>query len=127
MFIKKEKRKRRRSPHFAAWKWSKPCFLYTFSRAFGDKSGPPSLPEAEIEGQGVNGEECEVDEEEEEEVEKCVEEEKQMPGNAVTDQACSGIEELNLAEQEEEKGEKASEEEEGNQDDQKGIISHHIC
>lgn len=68
----------------------------------------------------MNGEEYEVDEvEEEEEVEKCAKEE-QSPGETVTDQACSGVEDLSLAEQQdEEKGEKGNEEEEGNQDDQK--------
>uniref|UniRef100_A0A8C4F2M3 Eukaryotic translation initiation factor 2D n=1 Tax=Dicentrarchus labrax TaxID=13489 RepID=A0A8C4F2M3_DICLA len=37
----------------------------------------------------------------------------------VKDQACSGIEELSLAEQEEEKGQRDNEEEEGNEDDKK--------
>lgn len=71
-------------------------------------------------GQGVNGEDFNFDEEEveEEEVEKCVEEE-QISCDTVTDQTCSGFEELSLAEQAEEKGEKSNEEEEGNQDDQK--------
>lgn len=96
------------------------CVLHTYMDnlwAFGDKSGLPSLPDAESDGQEVNGEECEVDKtvEQEEEVEKCVEEE-QSHRETVTDQACSGIEELSLAEQEEEKGKEGSEEEE---DDQK--------
>lgn len=99
------------------------CFFYPSFRAFGDKSSPPSIPDAEGEGQEANGEEYEVDEveeEEEEEVEKCVGEEEQSPGETVTDQACSGVEELSLAEQEEENVEKSgNEEEEGNQDDQK--------
>ena len=90
------------------------CF-YTLSRAFGDKSGPPSLPDAESEGQDMNEEDCEV---KEEEVDKCAEEE-QSPSETMADQACSVIEELNLAEQEEEKGEKGNEEADGNQDDQK--------
>uniref|UniRef100_A0A8D0A2T6 Eukaryotic translation initiation factor 2D n=1 Tax=Sander lucioperca TaxID=283035 RepID=A0A8D0A2T6_SANLU len=97
------------------------CVLHAYMDnlwAFGDKSGPPPLPDAESEGQGVNGEEYEVDDMEEEEAEKCVEEE-QSPCQTVTDQACSGIEELSLTEQEEEKGDKGNEEEEGNQDDQK--------
>lgn len=111
-------------------------FLYTLLRAYGDKSGPPSLPDAESEGQAVSGEECEVDEDEEEEVQKSVEEEveEQMPCETITGQACFGIEALSLTKQEEEKGEKGNEEEEGNQDDQKmpqGIgfshIFHHIC
>lgn len=95
-------------------------------RAFGDKTGPPSLPDAETEGQGVNGKACEVNEEEEEEVEKFAEEE-QSPTETVPNQACCGIEELSLAEQE--KGQKDNEEEEGNQDDQKmpqGITFSHI-
>ncbi|XP_035512069.1 eukaryotic translation initiation factor 2D [Morone saxatilis] len=97
------------------------CVLHTYMDtlwAFGDKSGPPSLPEAENEGQGVNGEEYEVSEEEEEEVEKYLEEE-QSPGEMVKDQACSGIEELSLAEQEEEKGQRDNEEEEGKEDEKK--------
>ncbi|KAI3357610.1 hypothetical protein L3Q82_016022, partial [Scortum barcoo] len=107
------------------------CVLHTYMDnlwAFGDKSGPPSLPVAETEGQGVNGEECEVGEEEaeksvEEEEEKEEEEGRRRPGNEVTDQACSGVEELSLTEQEEEKGEKANEEEkEGNPDEQREIM-----
>lgn len=104
------------------------CVLHTYMDnlwAFGDKSGPPSLPDAESKGEGVNGGEYEGDEIEEEEeeeeevvVEKCAEEE-QSPSEMVTDQACSVIEDLSLAEQEEEKGEKGDEEEEGSQDDQK--------
>ncbi|XP_030279156.1 eukaryotic translation initiation factor 2D isoform X2 [Sparus aurata] len=99
------------------------CVVHTYMDnlwAFGDKSGPPSLPDAESVGQGVNGEDYNFDEEEveEEEVEKCVEEE-QISCDTVTDQTCSGFEELSLAEQAEEKGEKSNEEEEGNQDDQK--------
>ncbi|KAK9514829.1 hypothetical protein VZT92_025516 [Zoarces viviparus] len=104
------------------------CVLHAYMDhlwAFGDKSGPPSLPEAAGEGQEVNGEDYEVDDtEEEEEVEKCVEEEEeeeeeQTPGEKVTGQACSGVEELSLAEQEEERG---NEEEEANQDDLKEIM-----
>lgn len=98
------------------------CVLHTYMDnlwAYGDKSGPPSLPDAESEGQAVSGEECEVDEEEE--VQKSVEEEvkEQMPCETITGQACFGIEALSLTKQEEEKGEKGNEEEEGNQDDQK--------
>ncbi|XP_034733374.1 eukaryotic translation initiation factor 2D [Etheostoma cragini] len=100
------------------------CVLHTYMDnlwAFGDKSGPPSLPDTESEGHGVNGEEYEVDEMEEEveeEAEKCVEEE-QSPSQTVTDHACSGFEEMSLAQQEEEEGDKGNEEEDGNQDDQK--------
>lgn len=96
------------------------CVFYThFFRAFGDKSGPPSLPDAESEG--VNGEDCEVSEEEEEEV-QCVQEEH-TPSEKMTGEACSAIEELSLTEvdQEEEKAEKGNEEEEGNQDCPKGM------
>uniref|UniRef100_A0A8D3DD52 Eukaryotic translation initiation factor 2D n=1 Tax=Scophthalmus maximus TaxID=52904 RepID=A0A8D3DD52_SCOMX len=100
------------------------CVLHTYMDnlwAFGEKSGPPSVPDAGGEGQGVNGEECtaEDDEEEEEEEEgelKCVAEE-QNPGE--TDQVCSGTQELSLTEQQEGKGEKGNEEKEENQDDQK--------
>ncbi|CAK6957403.1 eukaryotic translation initiation factor 2D [Scomber scombrus] len=80
--------------------------------AFGDKSGPPTLPYADSDGQGLNGEEYEVSEDEE-----CVEDE-QSPGEAVIDQVCSGTEELSLMEQEEEKGEKGNEQEE-EEDDEK--------
>lgn len=69
-------------------------------RAFGDKSGPPSLPDAEMEEHGLNGEECEgeekVEEEEECEVEACAEEAHSSTKD-VTDEACSGVEELSLA------------------------------
>lgn len=90
-------------------------------RAFGDKSGPPSLPDAESEGQELNGAECEVTEEEEEKAKSQVEEEEkeQSPSETFTDQACSGVEELSLATEEGEKGEKDSEEEEVHKDDQK--------
>ncbi|XP_032377817.1 eukaryotic translation initiation factor 2D [Etheostoma spectabile] len=100
------------------------CVLHTYMDnlwAFGDKSCPPSLPDTESEGHGVNGEEYEVDEMEEEveeEAEKCAEEE-QSSSQTVIDHACSGFEEMSLAEQEEEKDDKGNEEEDGNQDDQK--------
>lgn len=95
--------------------------LFFFFRAFGDKSSPPSLPNAEIEEQGLNGEECEAyEEEDKEEVEKCVEE-QQTAGEAVTDKACCGIEKLSLVkEEEEEKGEKCNEEQKDNQKTQQG-------
>ncbi|KAM9350372.1 eukaryotic translation initiation factor 2D [Symphorus nematophorus] len=104
--------------HSAGMKGRGVCVLHTYMDnlwAFGDKSGPPSLPDAESEGQDMNEEEREV---EEEEVGKR-EEEEQNPSETMTDQACSVIEELSLAEQEEDKGEKDNEEEETNQDDQK--------
>ncbi|XP_040007517.1 eukaryotic translation initiation factor 2D [Xiphias gladius] len=99
------------------------CVLHTYMDnlwAFGDKSGPPTLSDADSEGHGMNGEEYEDNEEDEEkeEVEKCVEEE-QIPGETVTDPVFSRIEELSLAEQEEEKGEKGNEEDDKNQDEQK--------
>ncbi|KAM7404907.1 hypothetical protein PAMP_012211 [Pampus punctatissimus] len=95
------------------------CVLHTYMDnlwAFGDKSGPPTLLDAESDEQGVNGEEYEIDEEKEEVIE-CVEEE-QSPGKLVMDEACSGIEELHLTEQEEDKGEKGNGQEE-EEDDQK--------
>lgn len=65
----------------------------------------------------MNGEDCEVSEEEEEEVEKC-EQEEHTPSEKVTGETCSAVEELSLTEvdQEEEKVEKGNEDEEGNQD-----------
>ncbi|XP_005740596.1 eukaryotic translation initiation factor 2D [Pundamilia nyererei] len=97
------------------------CILHTYMDylwAFGDKSGPPSLPDAESEAHGENGEECEISDKEEEEVDKCVEE-QHSPEETVTDQAQSCFEELSLVEQDEEKGEKNNEEEEETQDEQK--------
>lgn len=92
------------------------CVFLNIFRAFGDKSDPPILPDAENEGRRLNEEYCEVDEEEKV-VGECAEEE-QSPSELVVHQASSGIEELSLAEQEEDKGTNGSEEEE-NQDDQK--------
>ncbi|KAG7228210.1 hypothetical protein INR49_013373 [Caranx melampygus] len=92
--------------------------------AFGDKSCPPSLPDAEDEGKEVNGDECEDDVEEgavedrKEEAEWHVEEELSA-SETVTDQVCTGVEELKLAEQKEEEGEKGNEEEEENKGNQK--------
>ncbi|CAG6021603.1 eukaryotic translation initiation factor 2D isoform 2-T2 [Menidia menidia] len=95
------------------------CVLHTYMDylwAFGDKSGPPSLPDAESQEQGVNVDECEVsDEEEEEEVEKHVDEQP----SSVLDPVCCGMEELKLAELEENKPESNDEKEEENQDEQK--------
>lgn len=112
--------------------------LYLFFRAFGDKSCPPSLPDAEDEGEEVNGDECEDDVEEvgvedrKEEAERHVEEE-QSARETVTDQVCTGVEELKLAEQKEEEGEKGNEEDEENISDQKtpqgtrrSQISHYV-
>uniref|UniRef100_A0A669D4U9 Eukaryotic translation initiation factor 2D n=1 Tax=Oreochromis niloticus TaxID=8128 RepID=A0A669D4U9_ORENI len=70
------------------------------------------------EAHGENGEECEISDKEEEEVDKCVEEQS-SPEETVTDQAHSGFEELSLVEQDEEKGEKSNEKEEETQDEQK--------
>uniref|UniRef100_UPI003AAF9D2B eukaryotic translation initiation factor 2D isoform X1 n=1 Tax=Centroberyx gerrardi TaxID=166262 RepID=UPI003AAF9D2B len=89
--------------------------------AFGDKSGPPSFADADGEELELNGEECDVEDEEEEEGEKGAEEEQcpVVAGDQVTDQACPGVEQLSLAEQQEEKEEQGNEEEEENQEDQK--------
>ncbi|KAM9856378.1 eukaryotic translation initiation factor 2D [Aulostomus maculatus] len=102
------------------------CVLHTYMDnlwSFGVKSCPPTLPDAQSEVQSMNGEECEVDErdnDKEEEVEKCVDEkEEQNPSELVLDQACSGIEKLSMFEQEEEKAENCNEEEEENQDNHK--------
>ncbi|XP_069580177.1 eukaryotic translation initiation factor 2D [Brachyistius frenatus] len=101
------------------------CVLHTYMDylwAFGDKSGPPSIPDAESEGQSVNGEECTVSENEEEEEETDVQkfaEEQQCPGGTVTDQVSSGFEELSLNQQEREEGEKGTEKEEENPNDEK--------
>ncbi|XP_071332657.1 eukaryotic translation initiation factor 2D [Trachinotus anak] len=111
--------------HSSGMKGRGVCVLHTYMDnlwAFGDKSGPPSLPDAENEGHGVNGDECQTDEEEEDEekegVEKHVEEEWRA-GETVTDKVCSGIEELSLAEQKGKEGEMANEEEVESQDDHK--------
>lgn len=84
------------------------------NRSFGDKSGPPALPDLEGEGGDTNGEECEVVKEDKQE------EKVQSPCSETgTDQACSGIEELSLTVQEEQEGERSMEEEEEEQQDQK--------
>lgn len=88
-----------------------------FLRAFGDKSNPPSLSDPESEDQ-ENGEECETSEQEAEmEFEKS--EERQSPGETVSDPACCGLEELILTETEEDKGEPSSELEEEHQEEKK--------
>uniref|UniRef100_A0A3Q3XFM1 Eukaryotic translation initiation factor 2D n=1 Tax=Mola mola TaxID=94237 RepID=A0A3Q3XFM1_MOLML len=76
--------------------------------AFGDKSGPPSLLDAESEGQDVNGEECEIDEKE-----RVEEKQQNSGGEMMTDQACSGVEELSLTQREEEEEEEGEKEWEG--------------
>ncbi|KAL6119125.1 eif2d [Pungitius sinensis] len=82
--------------HSSGMKGRGVCVLHAYMDhlwAFGDKSGPPSFPDAEGEEQEANGEDYEV-----------------------KDQPCSGIEELSLVEQEEQRGD---EEEEADQGDQK--------
>ncbi|XP_008302855.1 eukaryotic translation initiation factor 2D [Stegastes partitus] len=97
------------------------CVLHTYMDylwAFGDKSGPPSLSDTESEEHEVDGEDSEVSEKEDDGVEKVLQDQESL-GESATDQACSGVKELNLAEKEEEKDEKGSEQEDENQDDQK--------
>lgn len=91
---------------------------FTF-RASGDKSGPPSFPDAETEGPGLVGEDDEASDKEEEEVVECAEEEEEHLGEKAMDEVCAGVEELSLTEQEEEKEEQGNEEEEENQEAQK--------
>uniref|UniRef100_A0A674PQB5 Eukaryotic translation initiation factor 2D n=1 Tax=Takifugu rubripes TaxID=31033 RepID=A0A674PQB5_TAKRU len=74
--------------------------------SFGDKSGPPALPDLESEGGEANGEECDHAEEEQEE-------EEESPCG----EACCGIEELSLTVQAEQENERSIEEDE--QEDQK--------
>uniref|UniRef100_A0A667XWW0 Eukaryotic translation initiation factor 2D n=1 Tax=Myripristis murdjan TaxID=586833 RepID=A0A667XWW0_9TELE len=96
------------------------CVLHTYMDylwAFGDKSGPPSLADADSEELEMNGEQCNVEEREEDE--KGAEEEPCPGADQITDEACPGIEELSLAEPEEQKVEQSNMEEEENQDDQK--------
>uniref|UniRef100_A0A1A8EIN3 Eukaryotic translation initiation factor 2D n=1 Tax=Nothobranchius kadleci TaxID=1051664 RepID=A0A1A8EIN3_NOTKA len=90
------------------------CVLHTYKDylwAFGDKSGPPSLADEE-----VNGEECES--EHEEEIGESVEEQEGC-GVAASDEASRGVE-LSLTEQEEvTEGSSSNKIEDDNQDDQK--------
>lgn len=83
-----------------------------FFRAFGDKTGPPSLPDAESEVQEVNREACDVDGKEDGTEEQTPDSETMM------DQACSHTEALSLTEAKEEKDENGNEEDEGEHDDQ---------
>ncbi|XP_037336440.2 eukaryotic translation initiation factor 2D [Pungitius pungitius] len=108
--------------HSSGMKGRGVCVLHAYMDhlwAFGDKSGPPSFPDAEGEEHDANGEDYEVDDRQEE-AERCEEEEEeeeqQLSGEKVKDQPCSGIEELSLVEQEEQRGD---EEEEADQEDQK--------
>lgn len=86
--------------------------LLLSNRSFGDKSGPPALPDLESEGGDPNGEECDLGEEEKQE-----EVEESPCGETRTDEACCGIEELSLTVQEEQEDERSIEEDE--QEDQK--------
>ncbi|XP_033826014.1 eukaryotic translation initiation factor 2D [Periophthalmus magnuspinnatus] len=77
------------------------CILHTYMDtlwAFGDKSGPPSLPDSTETEEQVNGEECYPEDEvgKEEEVATCGDE---ANGQEVTDQACTGVGQLSLSEQ----------------------------
>lgn len=87
------------------------------NRSFGDKSGPPALPDLETEGGDTDGEEGEVVKEENQE-----KEDVQSPcGETGTDQACSGIEELSLTQQEDERNMEDEEEEQQDQKTTQGI------
>lgn len=100
--------------------------LLLFSnRSFGDKSGPPALPDLESEREDENGEECDVEEEVKRE-----EEVQSLCGEIRTDAACSGIEELSLTVQEEQEDEKTIGEDEEEQENQKttqGIYCNMQC
>uniref|UniRef100_A0A665T0C4 Eukaryotic translation initiation factor 2D n=1 Tax=Echeneis naucrates TaxID=173247 RepID=A0A665T0C4_ECHNA len=96
------------------------CVLHTYMDnlwAFGDKSGPPTLLDAESKGQRVNEDESEEEEEEEKEgeekekkeIEKNVEEEHGSAYGTATDHVCPDFEELGLAEKNEEEDEKCKE------------------
>lgn len=93
------------------------CILHTYMDtlwAFGDKSGPPSIPDTETEEQELNGDECGADDSEEEGGDKACSDEAHSPSQEVTDRTCSGVEELTLAEQV-----KEDNNEEKDQDDQR--------
>uniref|UniRef100_A0A665SZ95 Eukaryotic translation initiation factor 2D n=1 Tax=Echeneis naucrates TaxID=173247 RepID=A0A665SZ95_ECHNA len=103
------------------------CVLHTYMDnlwAFGDKSGPPTLLDAESKGQRVNEDESEEEEEEEKEgeekekkeIEKNVEEEHGSAYGTATDHVCPDFEELGLAEKNEEEDEKCKEGVEENHD-----------
>lgn len=64
-------------------------------RAFGDKSNPPSLPDAEGDGEEMEEEEREANEGDKQTQEPCPDTE------TATEQACSVLEELSLTELEE--------------------------
>lgn len=91
-------------------------FVYFFTlcfRAFGDKSNPPSLPDAEGDGEAVEEEEREVDEGDEQT------QEPSPDSETTTEQACSVIEQLSLTEPGDDtigKSQNPEEEEEAEQD-----------
>ncbi|KAJ0064769.1 hypothetical protein NL108_013013, partial [Boleophthalmus pectinirostris] len=84
------------------------CILHTYMdtlwsvfvcfRAFGDKSGPPSLPDSTETEEQVNGEESDPEEEvgKEEEVATCCDE---AHSQEVTDQVCTRVEQLSVSEE----------------------------
>lgn len=85
-------------------------------RAFGDKSNPPSLPDAEGDGEAVEEEEREVDEGDEQT------QEPSPDSETTTEQACSVIEQLSVTEPGDDtigKSQNPEEEEEAEQDSPK--------
>lgn len=84
-------------------------FWILFFRAFGDKTNPPSLPDAEEDGEEAEEEEQEANEGDKQTQEPCPDTE------GTAEQACSIVEELSLTELEEDsigKSQKLEEEEE---------------
>lgn len=76
--------------------------------AFGDKSGPPSIPDMENEGlQAMQGQEDGYEESEDEKEKKEVEDEPcpNTERDQVTDSPCPNVQELSLSEREQEEGE----------------------
>lgn len=93
-------------------------------RAFGDKSNPPSLPDAEGDGEEIDEEEQEVNEGDKPTQEPCPDTEK------TTEQACSVIEELSLTELEEDttrKSQNPDEEEEAEEESPKIMQGGCLC
>ncbi|XP_075873543.1 eukaryotic translation initiation factor 2D-like, partial [Nelusetta ayraudi] len=92
------------------------CVLHTYMDtlwAFGDKSNPPSLPDAQGDGEAVEEEEREVDEGDEQT------QEPSPDSETTTEQACSVIEQLSLTEPGDDtigKSQNPEEEEEAEQD-----------
>lgn len=95
------------------------CVLHTYMDtlwAFGDKSNPPSLPDAEGDGEAVEEEEREVDEGDEQT------QEPSPDSETTTEQACSVIEQLSVTEPGDDtigKSQNPEEEEEAEQDSPK--------